>query len=105
MSRRSDLGDGPSVASRAIDCLVLRFGTSFARRRVSGVARTVAARSSNAPRMLAVPSLVQWFRSGSDGVSVLAAMGCGDVCAVSSPEKLTNGRDYAADDSTAILDS
>ena len=48
LSRRSDLGDGPSVASRAIDCL--GFGTSFARRRVSGVATAVAARSSNAAR-------------------------------------------------------
>ena len=52
LSRRSDLGDGPSVASRAIDCL--GFCTSRARSFVSGVARAVAARSSNAARRVRI---------------------------------------------------
>ena len=44
MSRRSDLGGGVSLdASRVIERPLLRFGTSFARRRVSGVERAVAA--------------------------------------------------------------
>ena len=44
LSRRSDLGGGVSLdASRVIERLLLRFGTSFARRRVRGVARAVAA--------------------------------------------------------------
>ena len=48
LSLLRDFGDGPSVASRAIDCL--GFCTSLARSFVSGVARAVAARSSNARR-------------------------------------------------------
>ena len=55
LSRRSDLGDGPSVASRAIDCL--GFCTSLARSFVSGVARAVAARSSNAARRVRIFAL------------------------------------------------
>ena len=49
------------------------------------------------------PSLVSRC---SDGVHrAVIAVDCGDVCAVSNLEKLMNGRDFAADDSTAILDS
>ena len=94
LSRLSDLGDGPSFASRAIDCL--RFGTSFARRRVSGVACAAAATSSNAPRMLAVPSLVQWFRSGSDGVRRACSCGLRRCLERLSPTETMNGRLFAA---------
>ena len=85
MSRLKDFGGGVSLdASRVIERPLLRFGTSFARRRVSGVACAVAAMSSNAPRMLAVPSLVEWFRSGSDSVQrAVAAVRCGNVWNVS----------------------
>ena len=56
LSLLRDFGDGPSVASRAIACL--GFCMSLARSFVSGVARAVAARSSNAARrvrMFALP--------------------------------------------------
>ena len=79
MSRRSDLGGGVSLdASRVIERPLLRFGTSFARRRVSGVARAVAARSSNARvRMLAAACLVELVLQLR--VHRAIAVGCGDA--------------------------
>ena len=44
----------------------------------------------------------QWQRQRAPCLQLWAAA---NICAVSSPEKLMNGRDFAADDSTAILDS
>ena len=45
------------------------------------------------------------FAVAATACAVLAAVGCGDVCAVSNAEKLMNGRDFTADDSTAILEA
>ena len=55
MSLLRDFGGRVSLdASRVIERPLLRFGTSFARSRVSGVECAVAARSSNAARRVRI---------------------------------------------------
>ena len=78
MSRRSDFGGGVSLdASRVIERPLLRFGTSFARRRVNGVACAVAASRMSSP-VVRVRIFVMRARARLAAASQVEVVWCSD---------------------------